>query len=70
MNVGFCEEKSFVIKKEKLKVIDNSSLLEPFHEYRLKQATYNEDFIMIPQFMFYPFSKWYKCTKTIERQVI
>jgi len=41
MNLGFVEEKSFVIKKEKIHVIDNASLVEPYHEFRLKEVLYN-----------------------------
>jgi hypothetical protein len=70
MNVGFTDEKNFIIKKEKMKIIDNASLLEPYHELRLKEVLYNANFILVPRFVFYPFSKWYKCTKTIERKVI
>lgn len=32
MNLGFVEEKSFVIKKEKIHIIDNANLVEPFHD--------------------------------------
>jgi hypothetical protein len=32
MNVGFVDDKSYIIKKEKIDVIDNLSLLETFHE--------------------------------------
>jgi len=70
MNVGFCEEKSFVIKKEKMKVLDNANLVEPLHQFRMKEVSYNENFIIVPQYVFYPLSKWYKCTKVIERKVI
>ncbi len=34
MNVGFIDDKSYIIKKEKMTVIDNAELLEPMHEYR------------------------------------
>lgn len=48
-NVGFDETKAFKIKKEKLKVIDNQSLIEPGHEYRPKEMLYNEKFIIVPK---------------------
>ena len=70
MNIGFCEEKSYVIKKERKKVIDNAGLVEPGHEHRLREVSYGEEFMLVPKHVFYPFSKWYACTKTIERQVI
>ena len=70
MNIGFVEEKSFVIKKEKLHIIENASLVEPFHEYRLKEVLYNQDFLIVPRYVYFPLSKWYKCTKLIERKVI
>jgi hypothetical protein len=36
----------------------------------MKDLIYNEDFILVPKFVFYPFSKWYNVTKVIERKVI
>jgi hypothetical protein len=51
-------------------VIDNAGLLEPLHEFRFKDVPYGEGFILVPKFVFVPFSKWYKCTKVIERKVI
>lgn len=70
MNVGFVDDKSYVIKKEKIDIIDNANLMEPLHELRLKDVTYGDGFILVPRFVFYPLSKWYKCTKVIERKVI
>jgi len=70
MNVGFVDDKSYIIKKEKMNVIDNASLVEPLHELRLKEVTYGEGFMLVPKFVFFPLSKWYKCTKVIERKVI
>ncbi|CDW76980.1 ubiquitin carboxyl-terminal hydrolase 15 [Stylonychia lemnae] len=70
MNVGFVDDKSYIIKKEKIDVIDNLSLLEPLHENRLKDISYGDGFILVPRYVFYPLSKWYKCTKVIERKVI
>lgn len=70
MNIGFIDDKSYVIRKEKITIIDNQNLLEPMHDFRMKEVVYNEDFIIVPKFVFVPLSKWYNCTKTIERKVI
>ncbi len=70
MNIGFLEDKSFVIKKEKQSTMNNASLLEPLHDHRMREVVLNEDFIMVPKFVFFPLTKWYKCTKAIERKVI
>jgi len=70
MNVDFVEEKNYIIKKEKINVIDNLTLMEPLHELRMRDVVYNEDFILLPKFVFFALSKWYKTTKIIERKVI
>ena len=70
MNLGFIDGKSYIIKKEKMTVIDNANLLEPLHDHRMREVVYGEDFILVPKYVFLPLSKWYKCTKTIERKVI
>jgi hypothetical protein len=31
MNVGFIDDKSYIIKKEKQNTINNADLIEPFH---------------------------------------
>lgn len=49
MNVAFNDNKSFSLKKEKKRIIDNLSLLEPAHEYRLKEVSYNQDFVIVPK---------------------
>jgi hypothetical protein len=59
-----------VIKEERTKVIDNASLVENLHSSRLKDVQYNQDFIIVPRFVFFPLSKWYSCNKVIERKVI
>ncbi len=54
-----------------MKIIDNAEmLLETMHEKRLKDVQYGEGFIVVPKFVYFPFSKWYKVTKIIERKVI
>lgn len=40
---------SFTVKKDKTMLIDNISLMEPFHEHRLKDVVFNEDFILVPK---------------------
>ena len=70
MNVGFVDDKSYIIKKEKLKTIDNQDLIEPLHELRMKEVLFSDDFILVPKFVFFPLSKWYQCSKVIERKVI
>jgi hypothetical protein len=70
MNVGFIDDKSYIIKKEKINVIDNKELLEPLHEFRMREVLYGDDFLLVPKFVFQPLSKWYQCTKVIERKVI
>ncbi len=49
LNVAFNENTSFTIKKEDLKTIDNKKLVEPGHEFRLKEVSYNEDFMIVPK---------------------
>ena len=74
-NIGFgsgLDKSSFQIKKggEKLKSIDNASLMEPNHALRMKDVTYGTDFVIVPRFVFFPLSKWYPCNRIIERQVV
>jgi hypothetical protein len=49
MNVGFEEGKGFALKKEKITCIDNQKLIEPLHDLRMKEVTYQQDFIIIPK---------------------
>lgn len=42
-----------------MNVIDNAGLLEPLHEKRMKDVVYGEGFLLVPKFVFFPFSKWY-----------
>jgi len=59
------------VKKEgKIKEIDNASLLEPMHNLRMRDVEYGVDFIIVPRFVFFPFSKWYSCNKIIEKKVV
>jgi len=44
--------------------------MEQGHEYRLKDSmTYNEDFVIVPKYVYNSLSKWYKSNKTIELTV-
>lgn len=73
-HVGFnsnLERSSFLIKKEeKLKIIDNASLIENMHSLRLTDVTYGTNYVIVPRFVFFPLSKWYSCNKVIELKVI
>lgn len=37
MNVDFIDDKNYIIKKEKINVIDNLELIEPMHDKRTKE---------------------------------
>jgi DUSP domain len=71
-NVGFDgnSNRLSVKKEEKIKTIDNASLVENLHSQRLKEVQYGVDFILVPRFVFFPLSKWFACNKVIERKVI
>lgn len=49
ITVCFNDDKTLTLKKEKVKTINNAALLEPGHEFRMKEVTYNEDFILVPK---------------------
>lgn len=68
---GLAKSSKLNIKKgEKMKVIDNLSLLEAMHQHRFREMEYGTDFIIVPRFVFFPLSKWYECNSVIERKVI
>ena len=60
----------YSIKKEHKDFIDNKSLMEEMHTFRMKDLTYKQDFVVLPRYVYYPLSKWYSCEKEITRQVI
>lgn len=65
-NVSFRGNKSkFAIRKEKKQAIDNLSLIEDGHEFRMKEVYYNENFIIVPKSVYRPLSRWYNCNKEI-----
>lgn len=41
ITMNFNDDKTLTLKKEKVKIINNLELLEPAHDYRLKELTYN-----------------------------
>ena len=63
-------EGKFSLKKEHKDVIDNKSLMEEMHQFRMKDLTYKQDFVLLPKYVYYPLSKWYQCEKEITRNVI
>ena len=63
-------EGMYSIKKEHKDFIDNKSLMEEMHSFRMKDLTYKQDFVLLPKYVFYPLSKWYSCDKEITRSVI
>ena len=60
----------YAIKKEHKDFIDNKCLLEEMHQFRMKDLTYKQDFVLLPRYVYYPLSKWYSCETEITRQVI
>ena len=70
-NVSFRgNQSSFDIRKEKKLTIDNQALLEEGHEYRIREVSYNEEYIIVPKLVFRSLSRWYSCNKVIERMVL
>ena len=70
-NVSFRGNKSkFAVRKEKKQVMDNLSLIEDGHDFRMKEVYYNENFIIVPKSVFRPLSRWYSCNKEIQRAVL
>ena len=63
-------EGMYSIKKEHKDFIDNKSLMEEMHTFRMKDLTYKQDFVLLPKYVYYPLSKWYSCDKEITRSVI
>ena len=63
-------EGMYAIKKEHKDFIDNQSLMEEMHTFRMKDLTYKQDFVLLPKYVYFPLSKWYSCEKEITRSVI
>lgn len=68
--LAFHSESMYQIKKEHKDFIDNKSLMEDMHTFRMKDLTYKQDFVLLPKYVYYPLSKWYSCEKEITRSVI
>lgn len=60
----------YSIKKEHKATIENRSLMEDMHEFRMKDLTYKQDFVLLPKYVYHPLSKWYNCDQEITRAVI
>lgn len=69
-NYGFKQDMKFKDKVKMKEEIDNLSLMEPDHIFRMKDLEYNEHFVVLPEHVFFALSKWYYCNKSIERKVI
>lgn len=71
-SIGFyaLDNPEFSMKVSFKSSIKNEKLLEDKHEYRLKDAVYDEDFILLPKYAFFPLNAWYSCDKIITREVI
>lgn len=64
-------QSSFNTRSEKKTMIDNLRLIEEGHQYRLKDdLNLNEDYVVLPKFVFKALSSWYSCNLVIERAVI
>lgn len=51
-------------------IIDNKKLIEKNHQFRLRESLeFNEDFVIVPKYVFLPLSKWYDCNLIIKRTV-
>ena len=60
----------YTIKKEHKDFIDNKQLMMDMHQFRMKDLTYKQDFVLLPKYVFYPLGKWYSCDQEITRSVI
>ena len=68
--LAITSDSAYAIKKEHKDFIDNKSLMEDMHQFRMKDLTYKQDFVLIPKYVYYPLQKWYSCEKEITRSVI
>jgi hypothetical protein len=66
-SMSFDADSKFSIKKEHKDFIDNKSLMEEMHQYRMKDLTYKDDYVLVPKYVHYPLYKWYSSEKTITR---
>lgn len=68
--VNWEEDDDFGLKMDRQLTIKNSELMEAFHQFRMKDLVYKQDYVLLPKFVFFPLSKWYPCDKIITRHVI
>jgi len=68
--LAITQDGQYQIKKERKDAIDNKSLMEDMHQFRMKDLTYKQDFVLLPKYVYYPLSRWYSCDKEITRSVI
>ena len=61
------EDTEYGLKMERKERIENMALMEPNHQFRMKDLMYKQDYILVPKFVFYPLSKWYSCDKIITK---
>ena len=45
---------AYAIKKEHKDFINNKSLMEDMHQFRMKDLTYKQDFVLLPKYVFFP----------------
>lgn len=71
VSVNFGKEESLGLKLDHKQIIENRTLIETRHSYRLKDSLeFMTDYLLLPKFVFWPLSKWYACDVEIERVVI
>jgi hypothetical protein len=64
------QDKNDMQPHEKKSKIDNQKLLVDNHQFRVKDSmVFEEDFVIVPKYVFVPLSKWYKCNAIIKRSV-
>lgn len=68
--INWHEDTEIGLKFERKLSIDNRGLLEQYHQFRMRDLVYKQDFVLVPKYVFFPLSKWYPCDKVITRQVI
>lgn len=70
-NVNFKGDKSvFAMRQKRKTTIENGSIIEEGHQYRLREVNINEDYVVLPKYA-YRFFKWeYGCVHELRRAVI
>ena len=58
------------MRQKRKTTIENGSIIEEGHQYSLKDANINEDYVVLPKYA-YRFFKWeYGCSHELRRAVI